>query len=712
MEKKTTRLHFEEGDLESSKVKKAASKAEAAADKADKAKEKLPKKTKLRWEREGAENTLRQEREPKKSGSVSGEDSAKNRQRKQIRKEAKKVSAEANASKKRKKKLKFEKVDMKSPSLAGKRIVQPTAIAADAKVHQILHAGNEDQNVGTQAVLFTEETAETTSHLATSAAYSRKLHKFKKAERLEKKADKANIEALFQKSLEDNPDAGSNIFSRWRQKQEIKKEYAAMKAGNSGAGSAYQTGSSVMGRIKKEVTDLTEKAFEYVTTHSQIILLILAAGLLLLVISGSLSSCSAMLGGTGNAVLGTSFTAEDEDIRGAENDYRAMEADLRNRIARLQDDDSYDEIRLNVDEIGHNPWQLAAILTVLYEDYTREEVQTILRQFFDAQYNLTTSVSTETVTETKTVRVGESLGTVTTSGYCNCVICCGHWSGGPTASGVYPTAQHTLAVDASNPFVPMGTKVIMNGIEYKVEDTGNFARYGVQFDVYYDNHISASLHGHKQWECYLADSNGTNTVDVTTTETKRILTITATNHSLSSVINNLNLTDDEWERYQILLETKGNRPYLFEDDIYANYVGEYTDYDIPGEALTDAKFAKMIHEAEKYLGYPYVWGGSSPSTSFDCSGFVSWVINNCGNGWSVGRQTANGLMGCCDIIPKSQAKPGDLIFFQGTYDTAGASHVGIFVGNGMMIHCGNPISYASIETDYWRAHYYCMGRIR
>ena len=365
-----------------------------------------------------------------------------------------------------------------------------------------------------------------------------------------------------------------------------------------------------------------------------------------------------------------------------------------------------------MDEIGHNPWQLAAILTVLYEDYTREEVQTILRQFFDAQYNLTTSVSTETVTETKTVRVGESLGTVTTSGYCNCVICCGHWSGGPTASGVYPTAQHTLAVDASNPFVPMGTKVIMNGIEYKVEDTGNFARYGVQFDVYYDNHISASLHGHKQWECYLADSNGTNTVDVTTTETKRILTITATNHSLSSVINNLNLTDDEWERYQILLETKGNRPYLFEDDIYANYVGEYTDYDIPGEALTDAKFAKMIHEAEKYLGYPYVWGGSSPSTSFDCSGFVSWVINNCGNGWSVGRQTANGLMGCCDIIPKSQAKPGDLIFFQGTYDTAGASHVGIFVGNGMMIHCGNPISYASIETDYWRAHYYCMGRIR
>ena len=113
----------------------------------------------------------------------------------------------------------------------------------------------------------------------------------------------------------------------------------------------------------------------------------------------------------------------------------------------------------------------------------------------------------------------------------------------------------------------------------------------------------------------------------------------------------------------------------------------------------------------QYLGYPYVWGGSSPSTSFDCSGFVSWVINNCGNGWSVGRQTADGLKNLCDIIPPSEAKPGDLIFFQGTYNTSGASHVGIYVGDGMMIHCGDPISYASIETSYWQQHFYCYGRI-
>lgn len=143
----------------------------------------------------------------------------------------------------------------------------------------------------------------------------------------------------------------------------------------------------------------------------------------------------------------------------------------------------------------------------------------------------------------------------------------------------------------------------------------------------------------------------------------------------------------------------------------AYHIADHAVYDIPGEALTDTAFANMVREAEKYLGYPYVWGGSSPSTSFDCSGFVSWVINNCGNGWSVGRQTANGLKNLCDIIPPSEAKPGDLIFFQGTYNTSGASHVGIYVGNGMMIHCGDPISYASIETNYWQQHFYCFGRI-
>ena len=167
-------------------------------------------------------------------------------------------------------------------------------------------------------------------------------------------------------------------------------------------------------------------------------------------------------------------------------------------------------------------------------------------------------------------------------------------------------------------------------------------------------------------------------------------------------------------RYELLLETRGNKAYLFEGDPYSNPdPAECPHYEVPPEALTDTKFANMIKEAEKYLGYPYVWGGSSPSTSFDCSGFVSYVINHCGNGWSVGRQTANGLLNdCCTRVSKEEAKPGDLIFFQGTYNTAGASHVGIYVGNGMMIHCGNPIQYTSIKTAYWQKHFYTFGRIK
>jgi cell wall-associated NlpC family hydrolase len=173
------------------------------------------------------------------------------------------------------------------------------------------------------------------------------------------------------------------------------------------------------------------------------------------------------------------------------------------------------------------------------------------------------------------------------------------------------------------------------------------------------------------------------------------------------------MSQDQLSMYAMYMATLGNRPDLFASSGYVGkyYNTEYEVYEIPPEALEDEQFAAMIAEAEKYLGYPYVWGGSSPSTSFDCSGFVSYVCNNCGVGWNFGRLGAEGLRGICTAVSKSNAKPGDLIFFQGTYDTAGASHVGIYVGNGMMIHCGDPIHYTSIETNYWQQHYLSMGRL-
>ncbi|MDO4307912.1 MAG: NlpC/P60 family protein [Eubacteriales bacterium] len=189
-----------------------------------------------------------------------------------------------------------------------------------------------------------------------------------------------------------------------------------------------------------------------------------------------------------------------------------------------------------------------------------------------------------------------------------------------------------------------------------------------------------------------------------------ICTVTLENFDLSHLPVYM-MDEEQLSLYAAYMSTLGNRPDLFGGGEYPNAstLQESTYYDIPPEALEDETFAAMIAEAEKYLGYPYVWGGSSPSTSFDCSGFVSWVINH--SGWNVGRLGAQGLYSICTPVSSSQAKPGDLIFFKGTYDTLGVSHVGIYVGGGMMIHCGSPISYASINTSYWQAHYYSFGRL-
>ncbi len=173
------------------------------------------------------------------------------------------------------------------------------------------------------------------------------------------------------------------------------------------------------------------------------------------------------------------------------------------------------------------------------------------------------------------------------------------------------------------------------------------------------------------------------------------------------------MSQDQLSMYATYMSTLGNRPDLFPDSAYVNryYNTEYEDYEIPASALSDPQFAAMMEEAEKYLGFPYVWGGSSPATSFDCSGFVSYVINNCGVGWNVGRLGASGLLGICTRVSSSNVRPGDLVFFEGTYNTTGASHVGIYVGNNMMIHCGDPIQYADLSSSYWQQHFLAYGRL-
>ena len=578
---------------------------------------------KLRQEREGAENTLRDSRNKAADSSTGDSNKKKAEHRRQIR-------HEADLAKMRSKKLKSEQeVKAKKNAAAsgkkGGKPKKPGNLAADAlsaKAHQSVRNADQDNNSGVEAAHFTEGSVESAARAGSRFQYGRKLRQYKKLERLEKKADKDAVDSIFAERMKSDPQAGSNFFSRWRQKQAIKKEYAATKAGAAAAeNTAAGTAKAAQGTVS-----ITEKAFQFVQSHSHIIIGIAAVGLLVLVIAGSVSSCSVLINGGGNVVLGTSYTAEDEDLKGVEMDYTKLEDKLRKQIDRIETDHpGYDEYRYNLAEIGHNPYELASLLTVEFENYTRSQVQARLQSIFEAQYELKLEEKVEIRTRKET-RVGYRYNPITGTG-------------------------HT---------------------------------YTYQVTVQYEY---------------------------------KILNVTLLNRGVDYVARNSGLTDDQLQRYEVTLECRGNRDDLFAGIAFATpdgagSSGEYQDYDIPGEALTDEKFRKMITEAEKYLGYPYVWGGSSPSTSFDCSGFVSWVINHCGNGWNVGRQTANGLMGKCDIIPKSEAKPGDLIFFQKTYNTSGASHVGIYVGNGMMIHCGNPISYASIETNYWRQHYYCMGRIR
>lgn len=450
--------------------------------------------------------------------------------------------------------------------------------------------------------------------------------------------DNAGTDALNRSSqfAEHTAENGSNAFSRWRQKNEIKKEYAAAKAGKStgAAASGAASGGTAKnaGKAAKETKNAIEKVGEFVAEHKGILLIGGGILLIIMLISGMMGSCSVMFNGGSDVVIETSYTAEDSDILAVEADYTALESALQARIDNIRTEYSgYDEYNITQDQIGHNPYELASYLTVVFENYTRSQVQSTLQQIFSSQYELTIDevVETRYRTETRT-------GTRT-----------------KTRTETDPETGEEIEVEYEEEY------------EYEVQ---------VPYDYY-------------------------------------ILNVTLDNKGLANILLSAGLSDDQMMRYGLLMQTLGNKPDIFGDNPYAIAVQDVLHYDIPGEALTDEKFRKMITEAEKYLGYPYVWGGSSPSTSFDCSGFVSWVINHCGNGWDVGRLTANGLKNICAIIPRSEAKPGDLIFFQGTYDTTGASHVAIYVGNGMMIHCGNPIQYASIDTAYWQAHFYCFGRL-
>ena len=545
----------------------------------------------------------------------------------------KKLKTDADKAAEKAQHLRFGKAELTPDELSRLSKAQKremyAANAARSAVHQKIDQ-YEGDNVGAQALSEGEKAAGNVHDISRSR-YARKL---KRKAKMQGKQNARTTKSTVQEPTaaqnagdSGSSEGGSNWLSRWRQKRDIRQSYYA--AAHSGGTAAQTAGgksaaSSGTAAARSGVEQVVDKGKSVVSTavnglmtaaksNVHVIAIMGVFLLLILMVMSGFSSCGILFSG-GTQVSGqTIYTAEDRDIRGAEEDYKKLEKELDKKIKRTpQDHPGYDEYQYHLDDIEHDPWQLTSFLSTLYDDYTRSEVQGKLKETFEKQYKLTTWV--EVQTRYKTVILIDPI------------------------TGMPYTTQ-----------VPYKYKIFHTKLE---------------------------------------------------------------NKSLEVIIRQ-ELNDDQWKRYQIFQETLGGRPYLFNGGLPPGGSdgsgAPGIDYTVPAEALTDTEFAALYEEAKKYVGTPYVWGGSTPETGFDCSGYVCWVYNQAG--YDVGRTTANGLWNKCQHISEAEAKPGDLVFFSGTYDTPGMSHVGLYLGNGMMVSAGDPIKYANIHSSYWQQYLAGFGRL-
>lgn len=572
-----SRLQFTDKERLDPVMGKAVQKAEKAADKAEKAQAKIPTKKVIKRE----------------------------------------LIAD-NSNGKIKVKLHFEDTEKKPPSQL--KVTDAPAAAVRRQLRREIRDSGDD-NVGVEAAGYAADTVDSSAHVLQEGYRSAQLQPYRAAARAEKQLEKANLHALQKKAEVEHPT--SNPLSRWRQKQAIKRQYAAQKAGFRAAETSAKTA--------KEAVKKSEQATSFVVRHRKGIVVILGIFMLLAFLLNAVSSCSMMVEGIGAGIAAGSYAAADDDIVGAEAAYCAMEQALQRQLDRYELTHDYDEYHYELDDIGHDPYVLTAILSAMHPgEWTLQEVMGTLEMLFEKQYILTETVESETRYRTETVT--------------------GERHARDPVTGAYLYDQW------GDP--------ILEEYEYETQVPYTYRSVTVKLENFDLSHVPVYV-----------------------------------------------MNEETLGRYAIYMATLGNRPDLFPDSDYIRQmlIEGYTKYDLPPEALENTRFAAMIKEAEKYLGYPYVWGGSSPSTSFDCSGYVCWVLNH--SGWSVGRTSAQGLYNLCTPVSRSNARPGDLVFFKGTYKTNGVSHVGIYVGNNRMLHCGNPISYTNINTQYWQSHFFTFGRL-
>ena len=568
-----------------------------------------------------------------------------------------------------------------------------------------------------------------------------------KVAKLEKKQFKKEVNFQYQKFLEENPQMQKKALQKRLQKQRIKREY--VKARKKAA--AGKTAEQAFQKTKNGAVTVARKLQEFARKNAGLLVTVGIMALLLMMIMVSVSSCGAMFADTQSTILAASYLSKPKEIDAADLQFTRLELDLQNEIDRVETDyPGYDEYSYNLGAIGHNPFTLIGYLSAVHTEFTASEVESEIQALFDEMYTLTltpdTETRTRTVTKTGTRTVTDPVtGEETEEEYeyeeeeeyevsilrvTLTVIPLESLVSGKMDTeqaeifAMYRETNGLLQEFASplnlywyyyvssyygyrkNPAT--GNEEFHRGVDIAVPTgTTVYAAHdgtvtAAAYDSHYGNYVAIEIDGYTTKYAHM-DSISVGAGQ----EVEKGAVIGTTGNTGSSTGSHLHI--------ECLYDGEYYNPLFYfdvgEGTLYGETLGGLPGNAIPPDAYDDASVQALMEEAAKYLGYPYVWGGSNPSTSFDCSGFVCWVFTNSGV-HNLPRTTAQGIYDQCTPVSASDAKAGDIIFFTGTYNSAGAvSHVGIYCGGGTMIHCGDPISYASINSSYWQSHFYSFGRL-
>ena len=596
----------------------------------------------------------------------------------------------------------------------------------------------EKENSAVEGAHKTEQTAEDVYHFVKRNHKSGLQRKKEKVARLEKKQFKKEVNFRYQKFLEENPDMQEKTLKKQMQKrlqkQRIKREYAKARR----AGQAAKNTKEAAAKSASFVTKVAKKMQEIASRNVSLLVTIGIFALILIMIMTAISSCGAMFSDGMSTTLAGSYMSVPAEIDAADLAFSELEMELQKEINNIETDyPDYDEYRYNLDAIGHDPFILIGYLSAVHTEFTASEVQSEIESLFEEMYELTLNPTTETRTRTVTdpetgeeteeeytVTILEVTLTATDLG----VVVAGHMNEEQKEIYALYNETHGLTQQFYTPLNLYWYSYVSSYYGYRINPVTGQEQFhrGVDIAVPTGTTVLAAMDGTVTTATYdasygnyvvIEDSNGyctkyahMDTLSVSAGQTvTHGTTIGTTGNTGSSTGSHLHI--------ECLYNGEYYNPLFYFD------VGEGTLYGetpggggspgnvIPPDSYDDATVQALMEEAARYLGYPYVWGGSSPSTSFDCSGFVCWVFTNSGV-HNLPRTTAQGIYDQCTPVSAADAKAGDILFFTGTYNSPGpVSHVGIYCGNGVMIHCGDPIKYASINTPYWQSHFYSFGRL-